>query len=192
MASSNPRLSDDYAPKGRKMGFLRLSDARGSATTDYAEIIVGDGAPSGAYGRASGASMVYVRKDATISTPIVYTTPDGGTTWAAVDSRTAMATLADPGDAAAIPVTRSASIAITTAGPETNTLAIPTFIGQQLALICDVYVGDRVITSAQAINQAANTIMTFGAAADMIVLQAMQVGGALRWRVVANDGVALS
>jgi hypothetical protein len=155
MATSNPRLSDDYAPKGRKMGFLRLSDARGSATTDYAEIIVGDGAPSGAYGRAAGASMVYVRKDATISTPIVYTTPDGGTTWAAVDSRTAMATLADPGHSAPIPVTRSASIAITTAGAETNTLAIPTFIGQQLALICDVYVGDRVITCiAQAINQA--------------------------------------
>jgi hypothetical protein len=34
--------------------------------------------------------------------------------------------------------------------------------------------------------------MTFGAAGDMIVLRAMKVGGALRWRVVANDGVALS
>lgn len=102
-------------------------------------------------------------------------------------------TLADPGTGQAIPVTRSASIAITTAAAETNTLAIPTFIGQRLILICDVYaVGDRVITSAQPINQTGNTIMTFGAAGDFIVLEAAQVGGALRWRVVSNDGVALS
>jgi hypothetical protein len=192
MATSNPRLSDDYAPKGRKMGFLRLSGR--PRLCDHG--LCGDHRrrrrPLRCYGRAAGASMVYVPQGRDHLHPIVYTHADGGTTWAAVDSRTAMATLADPGHSAPIPVTRSASIAITTAGAETNTLAIPTFIGQQLALICDVYVGDRVITSAQAINQAANTIMTFGAAADMIVLQAMQVGGALRWRVVANDGVALS
>ncbi len=104
-----------------------------------------------------------------------------------------MVPLADPGTGVAIPVTRSATIAITTAAAETNTLAIPSFVGQRLALICDTYaVGDRVITSAQAINQAGNTIMTFGAAGDMIVLQAMTIGGALRWRVVSNDGVALS
>lgn len=192
MAVSNPRIFADYAPKGEKVGFLRLSDARGSATADYAEILVGDGAPSGAYGRAAGASMLYIRKDSTTSTPIVYTTPDGGTTWAAVDSRTAMAALADPGDGAAIPVLRSASIPLTTAGAETNTLAIPTFDGQMLAMICDVYVGDRVVTSAQTINQAGDTVMTFGAVGDMIVLLGMQVGGVRRWRVMSNDGVALS
>lgn len=102
-------------------------------------------------------------------------------------------TLADPGDGQAIPVTRSATVAITTAAAETNTLAIPTFVGQKLFLICDTHaVGDRVVTSAQAINQTGNTIMTFGAAGDAILLQAATVGGALRWRVVANDGVALS
>lgn len=104
----------------------------------------------------------------------------------------AMTTIADPGTGAAIPVTTSGVCMITTAGAETNTLAIPTFVGQQLALICDTYVGNRVITCAQSINQANNTIMTFGAAADMIVLTAMKVGGAFRWRVTANDGVALS
>lgn len=104
-----------------------------------------------------------------------------------------MVPIADPGTGVAIPVTRSGTVAITTAAAETNTLAIPTFVGQRLALICDTYaVGDRVITASQAINQAGNTIMTFGAAGDMIVLQAMTVGGALRWRVVSNDGVALS
>lgn len=101
--------------------------------------------------------------------------------------------ISDPGDGQAIPVTASGSIAITTAGAETNTMAIPTFVGQQISLICDVYaVGDRVITVASAVNQTGNNTLTFGAAADMIVLTAMQVGGVLVWRVTANDGVALS
>ncbi len=102
-------------------------------------------------------------------------------------------TLADPGTGVAIPVTRSASVAITTAAAETNTLAIPTFVGQRLNLHCTVYaVGDRVVTAAAAINQTGNTIMTFGAAGDAIALEAITVAGALRWQVVANDGVALS
>lgn len=102
--------------------------------------------------------------------------------------------VADPGGAnAAIPVTRSASLGIVTAGAETNTLAIPTFLGQKLFLYMDTRVGgDRVVTSAQALNQTGNTIMTFGAARDNILLQAIKVGSALRWQVVANDGVALS
>lgn len=101
--------------------------------------------------------------------------------------------LADPGTAVAIPVTRSASISIVTAAAETNTLAIPSFKGQKLVLTMDTRaVGDRVITSAQRINQTGNTIMTFGAAGDSIVLEAVTIGGALRWQVTGNDGVALS
>lgn len=100
--------------------------------------------------------------------------------------------VSDPGTGAAIPVTTSATINITTAGAETNTLAIPTFLGQVLILNMNVFVGNRVITSAQGINQAGNTIMTFGAARDSIVLKSVLVGGALRWQVVANDGVALT
>lgn len=102
-------------------------------------------------------------------------------------------TLADPGTGVAIPVTRSATVNIVTAAAETNTLAIPTFLGQKLILNMDTRVGgDRVVTSAQAINQAGNTVMTFGAARDNIVLEAITVGGALRWQVTHNDGVALS
>lgn len=101
--------------------------------------------------------------------------------------------IADPGDGAAIPVTKSGSIAITTAAAETNTLAIPTFAGQQLSLICDVYsVGDRVVTVEGTVNQAGNNTLTFGAAADHIVLVGAQVAGALVWRVQANDGVGLT
>jgi hypothetical protein len=101
--------------------------------------------------------------------------------------------VADPGTGVAIPVTRSATINITTAAAETNTLAIPTFVGQLLVLNMNVRaVGDRVVTSAQGINQTGNTIMTFGAARDSISLRAVKVAGALRWVVVHNDGVALS
>ena len=103
--------------------------------------------------------------------------------------------LADPGTAQAIPVTRSASIPLTigSAGAETNTLAIPTFKGQMLTIWADaVGTGTRAITAAQAINQAGNTVMTFAQVRDAIQLCAISVGGALRWQVVANDGVALS
>ena len=100
--------------------------------------------------------------------------------------------IADPGNGGAIPVTVSGVCNLTSAGAETRTLAIPTFIGQELTINCDTYIGNIVITSAQAINQAGNTVMTFGAARDCIVLKAVTVGGSRRWVVVANDGVALS
>jgi len=102
--------------------------------------------------------------------------------------------VADPGDAGAIPVTRSGSVPLTIgAGAETRTLAIPTFIGQRLTIDADVIGGgSAAITAASAINQAGNTVMTFGALADFIALEAVQLGGILAWRVVANDGVALA
>ena len=101
--------------------------------------------------------------------------------------------VSDPGTGQAIPVTGAAYIGLTIAGSETNTLAVPTAIGTVLQLNCDTYTsGSRVITSAQAINQAGNTVLTFGAARDYIVLRSIKVGGALRWQVSYNDGVALS
>src|SRR3990167_2984764 len=63
----------------------------------------------------------------------------------------------------AIPVTHSGSFPVTTAAAETNTLADPTFLGQTITIFVDTYaVGDRVITAASRINQAANTIITLG------------------------------
>ena len=101
--------------------------------------------------------------------------------------------IADPGDAGAIDVTRTGSVGITTAAAETRTLAIPTFIDQRLSISCDVYaVGDAVITVASAINQAGNTIITLNGAGDTVVLTAVQIAGILAWRVVVNDGAALS
>jgi len=101
--------------------------------------------------------------------------------------------LADPGTGVAIPVTRSATVPITTAAAETNTLAIPTFLGQRLILVCDVWaVGDRVVTVASAVNVTGNNTLTFGIARDAIELKAIQLAGVLAWEVVWNNGVALS
>lgn len=96
---------------------------------------------------------------------------------------------ADPGNAGAIEASRSATVMMTSAGAETRTLAIPTFVGQTLRLVDAVHVGNIVVTASFRINQAGNTIMTFGAVGDFIELVAVTIGGALRWQVSGNDAV---
>lgn len=102
--------------------------------------------------------------------------------------------LADPGDGAAIPVTGSATLMLTIgAGAETNTLAIPTFVGQRMVITCgSIAGGTRAITSASAINAAGNTTMTFNAARDNCELRGVKVGGVLAWEIGFNASVALS
>lgn len=100
--------------------------------------------------------------------------------------------IADPGDAGAIAVTKSGTCALTTADAETRTLAIPTFAGQVIDISLDVDGGDAVITVAAAVNQTGNNTLTGADAGDHIRLVGVQVGGALVWRVAANDGWALS
>ena len=100
--------------------------------------------------------------------------------------------IADPGNGAAIPVIRSGVCAITTAGAETRTLAIPTADGQIMTLSMDVDGGDGVITVASAINQTGNNTITMNDAGDTIVLASIKKAGVRAWRVVVNDGCALS
>jgi hypothetical protein len=101
--------------------------------------------------------------------------------------------IADPGDGGAIPVTKSGTCAITTTGvDDTRTLAIPTFAGQVLDISLTVDAGDAVITVAAACNQTGNTTLTGADAGDHIRLVGVTVGGALVWRIAANDGWALS
>lgn len=102
--------------------------------------------------------------------------------------------IADPGDAGAIPVTRSGQCAITTgAAGETRTLAIPAFVGERLTISHDVDGGgDAVITVAAAINQTGNNTITLNDAGDTVDLVGVQVGGALVWRLVVNDGATLT
>ena len=100
--------------------------------------------------------------------------------------------ITDPGAAGAIPVTRSGSVAITTAEAETRTLAIPAVAGITLAISLDVDLGTCTITAAAAINQTGNNTIALDDAGDTIVLTAVQVAGGLVWRVVVNDGCSLS
>lgn len=100
--------------------------------------------------------------------------------------------IADPGNAGAIPVTNTGSVQIVSAGAETRTLAVPTKVGQQLAISMKTDGGDCVITVAAAINQTGNNTITLNDAADFILLTAIQSGSNYRWKVTANDGASLS
>ncbi|MFO0880731.1 MAG: DUF2190 family protein [Gemmataceae bacterium] len=100
--------------------------------------------------------------------------------------------IADPGNAGAIPVTHSGRVAIVTAGSETRTLAAPTFPGQELLLYVKTDGGTCVITVAAAINQTGNNTITMADVNDSIRLHAIEDGNNLRWRVVCNDGAALT
>lgn len=77
---------------------------------------------------------------------------------------------------------------------ETNTLAVPSFAGQIVVFGVDsrAGTGTRAITAASAINATGNTIMTFNATTDVIILIGVTVAGTVAWRVFMNDGVALS
>lgn len=102
------------------------------------------------------------------------------------------AAITDPGDAGAIPVTDTGYCPLVSAGAETRTLADPSFAGQRLTLGFDTDGGDCVVTAATAVNQTGNNTLTFADAGDHLELVAITIAGSLVWRVVANDGVALT
>lgn len=101
-------------------------------------------------------------------------------------------TIADPGDAGAIPVTASGFCSIVSEGAETRTLAIPTFLGQELLITMDTDGGTVTLTVASAINATGNNTLTFAEESDTIFLVAVSKQDVLCWRVMGNDGVALS
>jgi len=101
----------------------------------------------------------------------------------------------DPGDAAAIVPDRQRAVCpmvSTVSAGETNTLPDPEFMGQELTICFKTDGGDRVITAATGVNQTGNNTLTFADAGDMIALRAIQSGSSVVWRVMSNDGVALS
>jgi hypothetical protein len=100
--------------------------------------------------------------------------------------------ITDPGNAGAIAVTANGVCDITTAGAETRTLAIPTFVGQRILLCLDTDGGDCVVTVASSFNQAGNTIITFNDAGDSVELVGRTVGGTRKWQLAFNDGATLS
>jgi hypothetical protein len=101
----------------------------------------------------------------------------------------------DPGTAGAIVPDRQRAVCpiVSSAVAETNTLPDPEFMGQECTICFKTDGGgDRTITAATGINQTGNNTMVFADAGDMIALQAIQSGSSVVWRVMANDGVALS
>lgn len=127
---------------------------------------------------------------------------DTGTFTAAADVEAALAEIypniggvqiADPGNSTkAIPVTRSGVCAITTAGAETRTLAIPSFVGQRITLCLNVDGGDCVVTVASAINQTGNNTITLNDIGDTVALVGILRSGVRAWRVLVNDGATLA
>lgn len=102
--------------------------------------------------------------------------------------------ISDPGDAGAIPVTRSGVCALTTgATGETRTIADPDQAGLELTVTLDVDGGgDAVVTVATAFNDTGNNTITLANAGDTITLTATQIAGSPVWRLIENDGAALS
>ena len=101
--------------------------------------------------------------------------------------------LADPGPDGSIPNSVFGNCAMSSAGAEGRDLLIPAFVGQILTLSCGATLtGTITVAASQAINQAGNTQMSFAQNTDSITLIGVSVAGSLRWRVLANDGVALS
>lgn len=100
--------------------------------------------------------------------------------------------ITDPGNGGAIPVTVSGVVPIVTGGAETRTLADPLAVGQEMIIGLKTYIGDCVITSASPVNQTGNTILTGGAVGAYIHLVAIEDEADIEWRIVANDGWALS
>lgn len=67
-----------------KAAGIRIADAESPTTTTYVDLIMGTGAPSGAYGRASGTTLVYFREDASTVDTAMYVSVNGGTNWTAL------------------------------------------------------------------------------------------------------------
>ena len=102
------------------------------------------------------------------------------------------ASITDPGNAGAIPVTDSGECEIVTAAAETRTLAAPTYAGQLLLISMKTDGGDCVIACATTVNQTGNNRITLNDAGDAVLLVAKVNGTNKRWSVVSNDGAALS
>lgn len=101
-------------------------------------------------------------------------------------------TIADPGNAGAIPVTDSGTVPIVTAGAETRTVANPAKAGLMLSLAMKTDGGDGVVTVASAINATGNNTITLNDAGDAIVLLSVPNGSNYRWIVLVNSGASLS
>jgi len=156
-----------------------------AASSDFlgAPLYLGEsGKPSSAQGTSGQQIGILTHRKRILVNPGVYSQPTDYTNL-----------ITDPGDAGAIPVTASGSVALVTAGAETRTLADPTFIGQTISLYLKTDGGNCVVTSASDVtNTSGENVMTFADVGDSVILIAIEDGSDLEWRQLQNDGAALS
>lgn len=115
-----------------------------------------------------------------------------GTDWTVAAEAQQPGEITDPGNAGAIPA-RAGDCQLVTAGAETRTLADPVKVGMLLHLRLLTDGGDGVVTAASPVNATGNNTLTFAEAGDSIILLSTRdAASAYCWRVVVNDGVALS
>jgi len=107
-------------------------------------------------------------------------------------SNAASFAIADPGDAGAIPITGSGSVALVSAAAETRTLADPAAAGFILNIYFKTDVDDITLTSASPMNQTGNNTWVCADTGDNLVLISVEDGADFEWRVLAEDGGTLS
>lgn len=184
-------LPSTPASPGSYFGFgLNATKSASSGTRIY----TGTGNPDGVLTAPLGSLWI----DNTSTAGAYYINTNGLTEWFSLAMAYSLPfPLPDPGTGQAIPVDFSGTINLTIAAgvAETNTLAIPTTVGQTLIINADTVGagGTRAITCAQDVtNVGGENVMTFDAVRDFIWLQSVTLGGAFRWQVVSNQGVVLS
>ena len=99
----------------------------------------------------------------------------------------------DPGSAGTIDTTETGYVELTSGGAEARTLPDPQFKGQTIDLVFISDGGDLTITSSSPVNQAGNTTLVAADIGDHLRLVGFfNATDDWEWRVVANDGWALS
>lgn len=85
-------------------------------------------------------------------------------------------------------------VGLISAGAESRSLPAPTGVFQRLVIAMHDDGGNITINAGYALNAAGNTTLTFGDDDDLIELVSYYsaANGVYRWKIVGNEGVALS
>ena len=153
-----------------------------------AQILIGDG---------TDLKSVAVSGDVTIASTGAVTIGAGKVTTAmlADNADVNAKKINDPGPGEPIPVTGSGYVEIAIGdAAETNSLAAPIFVGQELTIYAVSVdgAGTRTITVASAFNTDGDTTIQLDEAGQTVVLRAIKIGDALAWRVIVADGATLA
>ncbi len=93
----------------------------------------------------------------------------------------------DPGNAGTITVDRTpCCVSLVSAGAETRTLAAPTRIGAEVVLGMKTDAGDITVTVTGGYNEDGDTTFVFSDPGQFIKLEAIDIGGTVTWRKIAD------